>query len=328
MKYLELDKHLSSACEGKESFHSVYVVSGVDAYLRQSAVASFKSVLMPEYADFNLSVISVGSGMGAVLDSLTLYPVFDDKKVVIVPDVSDKLGEQDKGLLSKYLLDPNPTAILVLVEDGKNLADLVKEHKLQTVDCSKLDENSIGVIVDKILSEPPRKSIDSKALHALVEKTLGDMSRIVCEVTKLKSYSGDIITLADVEIMVSPDLEFALYELTSAVSEKQAEKALEILDVFFKQGVKGYTLINMLYNQYRKMLHAELHKTDDAEVLAPMLEISSKQLYHVRRVSKNYTQMRLKQAVDYLHNLQYAIVSGKRLEHTAVHDAVLTLLNI
>ena len=84
----------------------------------------------------------------------------------------------------------------------------------------------------------------------------------------------------------------------------------------------------MLYNQYRKMLHAELHKTDDAEALASMLEISSKALYHVRRVSKNYTQMRLKQAVDYLHGLQYSILSGKRLEHTAVHDAVLTLLNI
>ena len=154
------------------------------------------------------------------------------------------------------------------------------------------------------------------------------MSRIVCEVTKLKAYSSGTITTADVEVLVTPDLEFALYELTSAVSEKQAEKALEIIDVFFKQGVKGYTLINMLYNQYRKMLHAELHKTDDAEVLAPMLEISSKQLYHVRRVSKNYTQMRLKQAVDYLHNLQHAILSGKRLENTAIHDAILTLLNI
>lgn len=328
MKYLELEKHLSSALHGKESFHPVYVVGGLDAYLRQSAVAMFKSLLMPEYADFNLSIISIGQGMSTALDALTLYPVFDDRKVVVVPDICDKLNDQDKNILVSYLKDPNPTAILVLVEEGKHLSDIVKEHRLQYVDCDKLDENSIGILVDKILAEPPRRSIEPRALHALVEKTLNDMSRIVCEVTKLKAYSSGTITTADVEVLVTPDLEFALYELTSAVSEKQAEKALEIIDVFFKQGVKGYTLINMLYNQYRKMLHAELHKTDDAEVLAPMLEISSKQLYHVRRVSKNYTQMRLKQAVDYLHNLQHAILSGKRLENTAIHDAILTLLNI
>ena len=238
MKYLELEKHLSQALAGKDDFRPVYVVSGADAYLRQSSVAMFKGLLISDYLDFNLSVISLSLGMSSVLDALTLYPVFDDRKVVIVPDVNDKLNEQDKTLLATYLKDPNPTAILVLVDDGKNLADVVKEHKIECVDCGKLDENSIGIIVGRILDEPPRKNIDRTALHALVEKTLGDMSRIVCEVTKLKSYSADTITLADVEVMVSPDLEFALYELTGAVSEKQAEKALEILDVFFKQGVK------------------------------------------------------------------------------------------
>ncbi len=328
MKYTELDRHISSALSGEESFHSIYVIGGADAYLRQRATTAFKELVSPEYADFNLSVISHGNGMGAVIDALSLYPVFDDRKVVVVPDIGEKILDGDKSLVLSYAKEPNPQAILVLVGDGKTVTDFAKEGKLIYVDCNKLDENSIAIEVDKLLALPPRKNIEKQALHSLVEKTLGDMSRIVSEITKLKAYSEGTITSQDVELMVSPDLEFAIYELTGAVSEKQSEKALEILDVFFKQGVKGVTLITMLYNQYRKMLHAELHKTDDAETLASMLEISSKALYHVRRVSKNYTQMRLKQSVDYLHNLQYSILSGKRLEHTAVHDAVLTLLNI
>lgn len=325
MKYVELERHLQSAFEG---FSPVYVIGGADAYLRQSACAMFKGLVSPEYADFNLSIISHGQGMSSVVDALSLYPVFDDVKVVVVPDVPDKISDQDKNLILSYAKEPNPQAILVLVGDTKSVTDFAKEGKLNYIDCGKLDENAIAIEVDKLLSVPPKKTMEKSALRALVEKTLGDMSRIVSEVTKLRSYSGEVITCQDVELMVAPDLEFAIYELTGAVSEKQAEKALEILDVFFKQGVKGHTLITMLYNQYRKMLHAELHKTDDAEALASMLEISSKALYHVRRVSKNYTQMRLKQAVDYLHGLQYSILSGKRLEHTAVHDAVLTLLNI
>ncbi len=328
MKYTELEKHLNLAQNGECAFSPIYVIGGADAYLRASATGFFKKLVSPEYADFNLSVISHGVGISSVVDALSLYPVFDDRKVVVVPDVSEKLSDGDKGLILGYLKEPNPCAILVLVGEGKAVTDFAKDSKLTYVDCNKLDENAIAIEVDKLLLAHPKKNIEKQALRALVEKTLGDMSRVVSEITKLKSYSGDTITFADVELMVAPDLEFAIYELTGAVSEKQAERALEILDVFFKQGVKGVTLITMLYNQYRKMLHAELHKTDDAETLASMLEISSKALYHVRRVSKNYTQMRLKQAVDYLHNLQYSILSGKRLEHTAVHDAVLTLLNI
>ena len=269
MKYVELERHL---------------IGGADAYLRQSACAMFKGLVSPEYADFNLSIISHGQGMSSVVDALSLYPVFDDVKVVVVPDVPDKISDQDKNLILSYVKEPNPQAILVLVGDTKSVTDFAKEGKLTYIDCGKLDENAIAMEVDKLLSVPPKKTIEKSALRALVEKTLGDMSRIVSEVTKLRSYSGEVITYQDVELMVAPDLEFAIYELTGAVSEKQAEKALEILDV--------------------------------------------KALYHVRRVSKNYTQMRLKQAVDYLHGLQYSILSGKRLEHTAVHDAVLTLLNI
>lgn len=328
MKYIELERHLNSALNGETTFNPVYVIGGADAYLRQSACAMFKGLVSPEYADFNLSITPHAQGMSSVVDALSLYPVFDDRKVVVVPDLADKISDQDKGLILAYAKEANPQAILVLVGENKSATDFAKEGGFAYVDCGKLDDNSVGQMVDKLLSTPPTKTIEKPALRALIEKTLGDMSRIVTEIAKLKCYSDTVITLQDVDTMVSPDLEFAIYELTGAVSEKQADKALEILDVFFKQGVKGHTLITMLYNQYRKMLHAELHKSDDADTLASMLEISSKALYHVRRVSKNYTQMRLKQAVDYLHGLQYSILSGKRLEHTAVHDAVLTLLNI
>ena len=328
MKYVELKKHIDDALKGVTKFEPIYLIGGGDAYLRQSATAMFKGLVDPDYADFNLSIVAQGQGVSSAIDALSLYPVFDERKVVIIPDFPEKVADQDKDLIKGYLKAPNPASIFVVVGDEKSVKDFAKEEKLAYVDCDKLDENMIAFELDTLLKEDPQKSIEPKALHALVEKTLGDMSRIVCEVKKLKSYSGDIITLQDVEVMVAPDLEFAIYELTGAVSEKQPEKALEILDVFFKQGVRGHTIITMLYGQYRKMLHAELHKATDNGQLASHLGISTGQLYHVKRVSKNYTQVRLKQAVDYLHNLQYSILIGKRLEQTAVHDAVLTLLNI
>ena len=351
MKYIELKKHINDCLNGASSFKPMYVVGGVDAYLRQSATALFKAIVDPEYADFNLSSVSYGQGVSSAIDALSLFPVFDERKVVIIPDFPSKLSEQDRGLISSYLSEPNPAAIFVIVceelqgksdtkdtaddgekkskfDSGRSVASFVKEAKLTLVDCGKLDEATVAVELEGILKEEPARSIEPRALHALVEKTLGDMSRIVCEVKKLKSYSDRVITLADVEAMVTPDLEFAIYAFAGAVSEQQPEKALEIVDTFFKQGIRGDTLISLLYGQYRKMLHAELHKNADKATLASLLGVSEGQVYHIRRVSQNYSQMRLKQTVDYLHNLQYAVRMGKRIDVTAVHDAVLTLLNI
>ena len=352
MKYIELKKHIEDCISRGKAFEPIYVISGADAYLRQTAVAMFKGIVDPEYADFNLSMISYGQGVSSAIDALSLFPVFDERKVVVIPDFPHKISEQDKGVISAYLSAPNPSAIFVIVyeepqtkKEGKDssddaeeskggsngtktMASFIKEAKLTLVDCAKLDERTVAIELEGVLKEEPATTIEPRALHALIDKTLGDMSRIVCEAKKLKAYSQGTITLADVEAMVAPDLEFAIFAFASAVSEQQPEKALEIVDTFFKQGIKGDTLISLLYGQYRKMLHAELHKNEDNDRVASLLGISDKQLYHVKRVSKNYTQVRLKQAVDYLHNLQYAIRSGKRIDTTAVHDAVLTLLNI
>ena len=75
------------------------------------------------------------------------------------------------------------------------------------------------------------------------------------------------------------------------------------------------------------MLHAELHKNEPDAAVAALLGVKPGALYHIRRVSGKYSQMKLKRAVDYLADLQFAVLTGKRLEGSAMHEAVLTLLN-
>ena len=154
------------------------------------------------------------------------------------------------------------------------------------------------------------------------------MSRIATEMVKLKAYCDDVITKRAVEEMVSANIDFQIYELANAVSEKNANKALEALDVFFKNGIRGVTIINRLYDKYRNMLHAELNKNLPNEEVAKLLGMKSGAVYFLRKVSSNYSQMRLKKCVDYLHSLQYDVLSGKRSDVSAIHEAILQLLNI
>lgn len=309
-----------------DKFCAAYIVTGDDDYLVSSAIKSFKNLVAPEYADFNLSVISGEGAVSAAVDSAYTFPVFDERKVVVL-SLENALGESDKNLLDKYLTEPSDTTVLV-ISCPEDVAKTIKSKKSQTVDCSKLAGDELQSMIERLCNEPPSISIERAAVGELVDRTQGNMSRIVSEIAKLKSYSQNTITKQDVCDMVSADIDFQIYELANAVSDKDANKAIEVLDVFFKNGIRGVTIINRLYDKYRNMLHAELNKNLTNEELGKLLGMKSGAVYFLRKTSSNYSQVRLKKCVDYLHSLQCDVLTGARNDLSAIHEAILQLLTI
>lgn len=324
MKYTELKSHLE--CADGARLAPCYVIYGDDAWLRQSAVKMFRALVNPDYASFNCSAVPCSEGAEVTVGMLNTFPMFDVLRVVIVPDIAEKISDVDKAAYEKYLDSPNPEAVLVMVcEDGAEKG--VSFKRAEEVNCNRLSEDEIGKIVGDMLAEEPVRTMQGAALHELVSRTLSDMSRIACEVGKLKAYCDGEITRADVCEMTSAEPDVQIYQLSDAVGAGNAGRALEVLDALANDGVRPMTVLNLLYAYYRRMLHAELHKNEpDAEVAAA-LGIKPGALYHLRRVSGKYTQMRLKKCADYLHGLQFDVLSGRRTESSAMHDALLTLLN-
>ncbi|MBO5983144.1 MAG: hypothetical protein J6Q06_04710 [Clostridia bacterium] len=112
MKYVELKKHIEDCISSRKAFEPMYVISGADAYLRQTAVALFKGIVDPEYADFNLSMISYGQGVSSAIDALSLFPVFDERKVVIIPTSQARFQSRIKGLSQVIFLRQIPQQFL------------------------------------------------------------------------------------------------------------------------------------------------------------------------------------------------------------------------
>ncbi len=309
-----------------DKFCAAYIVTGDDDYLVSSAIKSFKNLVAPEYADFNLSVISGDGAVSAAVDSAYTFPVFDERKVVVL-SLENALGESDKNLFDKYLSEPSDTTVFV-ISCSEDTAKTIKSKKAQVVDCSKLAGDELYSMIERLCNEPPTISIERAAVSELADRTQGNMSRIVSEIAKLKSYSQNTITKQDVCDMVSADIDFQIYELANAVSDKDANKAIEVLDVFFKNGIRGVTIINRLYDKYRNMLHAELNKNLTNEELGKLLGMKSGAVYFLRKTSSGYSQVRLKKCVDYLHSLQCDVLTGARNDVSAIHEAILQLLTI
>ncbi len=326
MKYGELSRHLNNAAAGVEKFSPVYVVAGADDYLREQAVKMLCKIADEDFASFNISRFSSENGVADAVETLHTYPVFGQYRVVIL-SVFQKLTDEDKKALKAYIDAPDDTSVLV-AECDADAAKSLKGKSVVNVDCSALSDAELAAEIRKICSAEPVCEIDDGAITELAERTQSAMSRIVSELTKLKAYCEGRITRDDVVNMVTADFDFQIYELTDAVSKKDADKAFRVLDIFYKNGVRSMRIINQLYDRYRRMLHAELGKGLGNDELAGLLSMSGGAVYHMRKVSSTYSQVRLKRSVDCLHALQCDVLSGRRNESTALTQAMFELLLI
>lgn len=327
MKYTALRGHLDEArAGGTAALSPCYVVYGDDAWLRQSAVGMFRALTDPEYASFNYTVMSASDGAEEAVFTLNTFPVFDRIRVTVVEDVTDKLSAADKAAYEKYISSPNPDAVLVLVcEDGAEKQ--ASFEGAEKVDCSRLAEAEAAGIVAGMLKAEPERTMQRAALHELYTRTLGDMSRIACEIGKLKAYCDGEIKRDDVCAMTSAEPDYQIFRLSDAIGAGDKPAALRVLTALLDDGLRPMTVLNMLYAYYRRMLHAELRKDEPDAAVAALLGIKPGALYHVRRASGRYTQMKLKRCADHLHGLQYAVLTGRRSEESAMHEAVLTLIS-
>lgn len=326
MKYVELENHIKSVLRGEEEFASLYVVTGDDDYLKELALKQFEGALDKDYADFNVSKFFSDVDIDEFKDALDTYPMFDSVRMVEY-FADEKTTNDLRSFVEEYVKSPSPTSVLVVSVDG-DANKIFKQKKATIVDCARLEDNELVFEINKILAVEPSVPISQDAAMELISRTQGSMARIVSETNKLKAYANGTITKKDVEDMVVADLDFQIFELSNALAEKDGNKALEILNLFTQNGVRGVTVLNLVYDKYRKMLHAELNKDKTNDEVGQMLGMKGGAVYYLRKTSSKYSQVRLKKCVDYLHSLQYDVLSGKRLEASALQEAVLQLLII
>ena len=311
---------------GGEDFAPIYVVSGDDDYLKELALKRFYGALDKDYAEFNFSEFASDASVDDIKDALDTYPMFDSVRVVSY-QADEKTPDAFKTFLDEYRESPSPTSVFVVSVFG-DANKILGKKKLTQIDCSRLEDEELVFEINKILSVEPSVPISHDAALELIKRTQGGMARIVSETNKLKAYANGTITVADVEEMVVADLDYQIFELSNALAEKDGNKALEVLNTLTADGVRGVTILNLVYDKYRKMLHAELNKNRTNDEVGQMLGMKGGAVYYLRKTSSKYSQVRLKKCVDYLHSLQCDVLSGRRLENSALQEAVLQLLII
>lgn len=289
MKFAELKKHLR-----ENKLAPCYLVYGEDGYLVRSAEKQF-SALAGEFSELNLSILDETATARQIIEAAESLP-FGERRVCIVR------GAKQIDKLSDYLKNPCATTVLVFIGDAKSL-----KNGIVGVDCSRLDKKDVVKYI-ALESDKYNCKITYEAAELLADYCSGYMGRIFSETQKLAALNtGGTIVSDAVAKYVSPELEYRVFDLTDAIIGRRTKKALTLLDDMLSKGVgEAAKTFGLIYSQFRRMLYVSL----SGEAAASSLELKGYAYNATQKQAAQFKQIRLKQLVDELHELDHACKTG------------------
>ena len=224
--------------------------------------------------------------------------MFCAKKLVVCqgfvfPEGNAKLVEAKRHLSETIAQCDGSFCLLFLSDSDKIFSDVVG---LETVNCDRLSKSSI---ISWIMSYGKRSGVAIDALCAdrIATYCLLDMSRVEVETQKLID-SGEV-SVESIDMLVHKDAEYAVYDLSGAIADKNAGRALEIYRGLIARGEEVRALFALIYNFYRRVYYVKTSSFTNEE-LANYLGVKAGAISFAKDTANRYKPMQLKRALDYL----------------------------
>jgi DNA polymerase-3 subunit delta len=278
-----------------------YVLLGDEAFLYEMARKGILQALVPnDLRDFCLHDLDLATT--TIFDALDLAQtpsLMSPFQVLFIRGLKTLYGRGQKkeefAALDAYFRSPNPQALLILVADhislpqdlrqmdmtDKERAEKIRETLGDGCGIVELQRVSEDDAVKWVLRESKAKGVTftDDAARELVDALGAEMLTISSELEKLLLYAGAMsrptVELTDVETMVSAAKQRSLYELTDAISLKDAPRALALLHGLLNASEGGEDAaigqIFMLAKTYRQMLVLNEKKVTDQRAMWQVL---------------------------------------------------------
>jgi DNA polymerase-3 subunit delta len=279
----------------KGQFSPFYWLEGdEDYFIDQLTEAAEKSILKPEEAAFNCTVFyGRDTSWADVLNQCRRYPMFAERQVVILKE-AQQLRDIEK--LEPYFEQPLSSTILIIahkekkLDNRKKVARLIKE-KGAYVFFKKLSEKDIASWIEQRLAEREYK-IAPRALLLMVDHLGSDLSRIAQEIEKLQlnCKPGSVIDEDAIERFVGVNKEFNVFELQTALAQKDFLKAFRIIQ-YFKQNPKAAPLqliLPLLYSFFSKVYMLFGTDATDDRTIAGQLGIPPFSIRNYKEAARLY----------------------------------------
>jgi DNA polymerase-3 subunit delta len=292
----------------KKVFRPVYWLEGEeDFFIDELVDYAEHQILNESEAGFNLSVFyGKDANWAEVVNACMRYPMFAERQVVILKE-AQQMREVEK--LENYIDSPLASTVLVVSYkekklDGRSkLAKLLKD-KGEVLSTKKLYENQLHPWTNEYVKSKGF-TIQPKALHLLVEHIGNDLSRIAREIQKLQINLGQRkeITEDDIENYVGISKEYNVFELQSALINKNLPKAIQIIQ-YFEANPKAAPIqqvLPVLYSFFSKVYMVYGLNVANDKNLAATLGVNPYQVKDLKTASVNYDFLSVQKNLLLLH---------------------------
>ena len=303
MKDLEL---LVKNIKNKELL-PIYFFHGPEPYFIDVAVQALEDeVLSEEEKAFGMTVLyGKETDISTVLSYASQIPMMGEYNLIIIKEAQDlRFDEKSLELLARYTQNPLPTTILVFaykhgkMDERKKFMKPLKNGGMLFFSEQIKDYKIAGWIREQfthlgIKAEP-------RIADLLADHLGSDLSRIASELNKLKIIlsSGQVLDGKLVETHIGISKDFNIFELKSALAEKDHKKALRIAHYMGKNTKNLGGHVTVLYRLFCDIIFFHtMPNAPESELVKVMSITNPFFLNEIRIAARNYP---LKQATRVL----------------------------
>ncbi len=263
----------------------VYILMGDESYYIDRITDYIaENVLAPDDRDFNQTVVFGADTTAAqVVDMAKGYPVMPAAHRVVI--VKEAQGLKSLDALERYFEKPLASTLLVIAYKNGTIDRRKKVvGKAEAVgvvfESKKKRDYELPTFIETYLKKN-HVAIDPKSAAMIAEHIGADLSRLISELDKV------MISLPDDNRRVTPDIvereigvskEFNIFELRTAIIERNVFKANQIVKYFDKNPKAGslFSCLPLLYTFFQNLMVAFYapDKNNDNN-LAAFLELKS-----------------------------------------------------
>ena len=286
----------------RQEYKPIYLLMGEEAYyIDRISEYIADNVLTKDEQDFNQTIIycTRETAVADVINCARRYPMMAKHQVVIVKEAQNLLKIDE---LAVYAQNPMETTILMIcynngkVDGRKKLIPAVEKVGV-VFESPKLKDGMLPQFIADYLRRK-QVSIEERACLMMAESVGADLNRMAGELDKL------VLALPTGQMRITPDLveqhvgiskEFNLWELRTAVSNKDVAKVNKII-FYFDQNPKANSpvaTVAMLFNFFAQLMLA--YYSPDRTERGMMVQLDLRQNWQLREYTtamRNYTALK------------------------------------
>lgn len=290
----------------RDKDHSgAYLFYGKEKYLIENAVGYLINKYVKGTEAFNYTKFK-GSEVKPedIISACETYPVMNDKKLVLVRDVVDFLGENDLKDSFYDFLDNLSDFVILIFWDTGSLKKTTKFYKFfkkkdRDMDFAKLSPADLNNFIKGYFIRKG-KEIGPSALALFVSES-GYNSKnedvslldLKTEMDKIAAHAKDKrILREDISSSITENIDTNIFKFLDAMMGRRSEEALKELHNLYKLGEPSLRIFTMIIRQVKNFLSYKIlsnKNLSQADIMNKM-EVKKYEFGKIRSFEKNFTK--------------------------------------